>query len=127
MPEKGYLKFYEMDIWKDAFELQKEIFILTKTFPKHERYGLSGQMDDASNSVCANIAECHGRYHFADKIRVLYIVRGEIEETQSHLLIAESRSYITTEIMKHLAQRYEQLKIKINNTILDYRQRKNNE
>ncbi|OGH73890.1 MAG: hypothetical protein A3C90_03340 [Candidatus Magasanikbacteria bacterium RIFCSPHIGHO2_02_FULL_51_14] len=115
-----YSKFYQTEIWKEAYELQKEVFAMTQTFPKHERYGLGSQLDNSSNSVCANIAEEHGRYYFADKVRVLYIVRGEIEETQSHLIVAQSRGYATKEKSTELVHRYEKLAIRINGRIGDF-------
>lgn len=113
----GHKKFYEMDIWKEAFELQKEIFGITQTFPRNEMYSLTSQTNDSSESVCSNIAESHGRFHYADKIRVLFIARGELEETQSHLIVAASRMYMTKETSTHFVDRYEKLKIKLNNYI----------
>ncbi|PIP18118.1 MAG: four helix bundle protein, partial [Parcubacteria group bacterium CG23_combo_of_CG06-09_8_20_14_all_35_9] len=71
----------------------------------------------SANSVIANIAEAHGRYHFADKIRVLYISRGEVEETQSHLRVALGRNYISKDDFEYLDNEYEGLKIGINNYI----------
>lgn len=121
---KKYLKFYETGIWQEAYGLQKEVFALTKDFPKNERYGLSSQLDDSSNSVCANIAEEHGRYYFADKMRVLYIVRGELQETQSHLIVAKSRGYVTKEKCTELVNRYEKLMIRINGRIRDFSDKK---
>ncbi|HAZ28568.1 MAG TPA: four helix bundle protein [Candidatus Magasanikbacteria bacterium] len=127
MQRRAYQKFYEMDIWKEAFGLQKEIFLLTQKFPKGELYGLISQLHNSCNSIPANIAESHGRYYYADKIRVLYTVRGEIEETQSHLMVAESRLYISQNDSERLTQKYESLKVRINNYISDLRERKNKE
>jgi len=114
-----------MDIWKDGYELQKEIFELVKVFPKEEVYGLISQFNRSANSILANIAEAHGRYHYADRIRVLYISRGEIEETQSHLLVASSRGYITEDKAFSFIERYENLKKKVNGYINNLSQEKN--
>ena len=121
---KEYQKFYQLDIWKEAFDLQKEIFELTRQFPSEERYGLISQTNDSADSILANIAESHGRFYFADKIRVLYIVRGELEETQSHILVAQSRKYMEKEICAKLIDRYEKLKMKINVYIGDLMRQK---
>lgn len=120
MGGKEYKKFYETDLWQDAYELQKEVFALTKNFSKDERFGLNSQLNNSSNSVCANIAEEHGRYYFKDKIRVLYIVRGELEETQSHLIVAQSREYLPREKCTELVNKYEKLKMKLNGRISDF-------
>ena len=94
--------------------LKKEIFKFVQTFPNSEQYGLISQLNRSTNSVCANLAESHGRFHYADKVRVLYIVRGEIEEIQSHIIVAVSRGYIKKETGVVPIDKYEKLKMKIN-------------
>ena len=84
-----------------------EIYEITATFPKEEKYGLCGQMRDSANSVIANIAEAHGRYYFADKVRVLYTSSGECEETRSHLRVALGLKYIDKKVFGKLDQEYE--------------------
>ena len=49
--------FRELNVYKKAFELQQEIFSLTKRFPKEELYSLTDQIRRASRSIGANIAE----------------------------------------------------------------------
>jgi len=101
-------------IWQKASELVKKIYFLTREFPREERFGLTDQMHRSANSVAANIAEAHGRYHFADKIRVLYQARGECFETQSHLSIALNLGYITKEVFVRIDKEYEGLGVGIN-------------
>lgn len=123
---EDYKKFYQMDLWKDAFELQKEVFEIVKNFPNNEEFGLISQLNRSTNSILANLAEAHGRYYFLDKIRVLYISRGEIQEVQSHLMVANSRAYITREREVELIAKYEKIKMKINKYISSlYTQNKN--
>jgi four helix bundle protein len=49
--------FRDLKVYKKAFELQQEIFEITKRFPKEERYSLTDQMRRASRSIGGNIAE----------------------------------------------------------------------
>ena len=98
--------FYELNIWKKGYALLIEIYKITATFPKEEKYGLSSQMRNAANSVIANIAESHGRYYFADKARVLYTSRGECEETRSHLRVALGLKYIDKKTFDYLDTEY---------------------
>jgi four helix bundle protein len=86
-----------------------EIYKITATFPKEEKYGLTAQIRDSANSVIANIAEAHGRYYFADKARVLYTSRGECEETRSHLRVAFGLEYIDKKVFINLDMEYEGL------------------
>ncbi|OGM33097.1 hypothetical protein A2803_02050 [Candidatus Woesebacteria bacterium RIFCSPHIGHO2_01_FULL_44_21] len=106
--------FRDLLIWQKASELVKKIYFLTREFPREERFGLTDQMHRSANSVAANIAEAHGRYHFADKIRVLYQARGECFETQSHLSIALNLGYITKEVFVRIDKEYEGLGVGIN-------------
>jgi len=101
--------FYDLKIWQNGYALLMEIYKLSASFPKEEQYGLTNQLRNSANSVIANIAEAHGRYYFADKVRVLYTARGEAEETRSHLMVALGRKYITQEVFNRLDKGYEGL------------------
>ena len=109
--------FYDLNIWKKGYALLMEIYKITATFPKEEKYGLTAQLRDSGNSVIANIAEAHGRYYFADKARVLYMSRGECQETRSHLRVALGLSYIDKTVFNHLDEEYEGLSKGINSYI----------
>ena len=117
MLQHDYKKFYQLDVWQEGFELMKEIYEISSKYPDEEKFALISQSRRSANSVIANTAEAHGRYHFKDKIRIYYIVRGEIEETQSHLWVAYSQKYIKKEKWLGLEKRYEKVKIRVNNQI----------
>lgn len=61
--------FRDLLVYKKARHLSREIFGLTKTFPKEEMYSLTDQIRRSSRSVGANLAEAWAkrRYekHFA--------------------------------------------------------------
>jgi four helix bundle protein len=109
--------FNKMKIWQIGYDLVMEIYEVTSKFPDIEKYALVQQMIKAANSVIANIAESHGRYYYLDKIRVMYISRGEAEEVQSHLSVASGRDYLSKDKFNDLINRYENLIIKINEQI----------
>jgi len=101
--------FYELKIWQKGYELLMKIYDLTSKFPKEEKYGLTSQLRNSANSVIGNIAEAHGRYYFADKVRVLYTSRGEAKETRSHLRVAYGLKYFEKNIFLWLDKEYEGL------------------
>ena len=109
--------FYDLKIWQEAHNLFLDIYRVTVDYPPEEKYCLVKDTRRSANSVCANIAEAHGRYFYADKIRVLYIARGEVEETQSHLINGKSLGYLSEEKFKKLNDRYENLNSSINQYI----------
>jgi four helix bundle protein len=70
---KGFVKDYtDLLAYRTGFRLSKEIFEVTKEFPKEEMYFLTDQFRRAIRAVGANIAEAWGkrRYekHFVSKL-----------------------------------------------------------
>ena len=114
MEGKEYRDFYQLPIWREGYELLMLIYNISEKFPDWEKYALSSQIIRSANSIIANIAEAHGRFSFNDKIRVLYIARGELAETRSHLAVALGRKYINDVKFKNINIRYCDLAKKIN-------------
>lgn len=70
---KGFVRDYtDLVAYRTSFKLSKEIFEVTKQFPREEMYSLTDQFRRAVRSVGANIAEAWGkrRYekHFVSKL-----------------------------------------------------------
>ncbi len=86
--------FYDLDAWKIGHKLVLEIYKMTDNFPSSEKYGVVSQLQRASSSVTANIAEGFARYHYKDKIRFYYQARGSVAEVQNFLLLAKDLKYI---------------------------------
>lgn len=89
--------YKELDAWKKSMELVKHVYLLIKTFPKEELYGLTSQVKRAAVSVPANIAEGIGRNHKKDTIQFLHISRGSLYELETLLNIAEMIDILKTE------------------------------
>ena len=54
----GMVKNYrDLDVWRKSMDLVIWCYEVTKSFPKHELYGLTSQLQRAAVSVPANIAE----------------------------------------------------------------------
>lgn len=98
-----------------------EIYEITERFPADEKYNLKSQMRNSANSIISNIAESHGRYYFADKVRVLFNSRGEVDETRSHLRVANGRKYIDDNTFNRIDKSYEDLTKGINGYIKSLR------
>lgn len=109
--------FWDLEIWKLGHDLLMKVYKLTSRYPVEEKYGLISQTRNSANSVIANIAESHGRYFFADKTRVLYISRGEVEETRSHLRVAPGLKYLNTNEFEEIDKQYEVLAKMVNSYI----------
>ena len=80
--------YQTLDVWKKGMELVKEIYLVTKSYPKEELFALTSQTKRSSTSIPANIAEGMGRRYKKDTIHFLHIARGSIYELETHLNIA---------------------------------------
>ena len=109
-----YKDFNDLDIWKDAYDFLMRIYKISYNFPSEEKFSLTSQIRRSANSVVANIAESHGRFNFADKVRVLYISRGEVAETRSHVAVAYGLGYISKKEFEYFNKDYKRLAKKIN-------------
>ena len=86
--------YKNLEAWKHSMQLVKEIYILTKTFPKEEIYALSSQLKRAAVSIPSNIAEGCGRNYKKDTIQFLHIARGSLYETETQVEIAVMNNFI---------------------------------
>ncbi|GAG05375.1 unnamed protein product [marine sediment metagenome] len=83
-----------MRIWQIGIEVVKDIYILTKKFPKEELYGLTSQIRRSAISIPSNIAEGFRRYHNKEYRQFLYITLGSCAELETQIIIANELDYI---------------------------------
>lgn len=99
--------FRELKVYQLSRQLSKEIFLISKKFPKEEMYSLTDQIRRSSRSVGAQIAESWAkrRYekHFVSK---LTDADGEQLETQHWIDTAIDCDYITQEEAQKLLDDY---------------------
>ena len=106
-----YVKsFRELEVYRLSREVSKEIFILSKDFPKEEKYSLTDQMRRSSRSVGAQIAEAWGkrRYemHFISK---LTDADAEQLETQHWLEVSGECQYLDSHMTEGLLHKCESI------------------
>ncbi len=108
----------KLEVWvraKDfAIAVYKEV---TPHLPSDEKWNLTQQLKRAAQSIPANIAEGHGRFHFLDNVRFCYIARGSLTEVQSHMALAHDLGYLPEEIYKRMTTHAESIGKQLNNYI----------
>jgi four helix bundle protein len=98
--------FRDLNVYKAAFELQQEIFTITKSFPKEELFSLTDQMRRSSRSIGANIAESwQKRRYVAHFVSKLSDADGEQAETQHWLDTSFACKYISNEEHRKLLEK----------------------
>lgn len=102
--------FQQLDVWKRAHALTLEVYRLSAGFPTQERYGLTSQLQRASASIGANLAEGCGRETDADFNRFVQIARGSACEVEYHLLLARDLSLLDGEVHQTLNANINEIK-----------------
>ncbi len=86
--------FRKFDIWELAMQISDELFVITKTLPDAEKFGLISQMNRCAVSLPSNIAEGCSRTSDKEFARFLEISLGSSFELQTQLEICIRRKYI---------------------------------
>jgi four helix bundle protein len=100
----------DLQVYQRAFDAQKQIFQITKRFPKEETYSLTDQIRRSSRSVCANLAEAWRKRRYEGAfIAKLSDSEGEAAETQVWLECAMGCRSITPEQLQTLHECYDSI------------------
>ncbi len=89
--------FEKLEVWKDAIELSKNIYLVTKSFPDSEKFGLVNQLRRASNSVSSNLAEGTSRITNKDKAHFTTMAYSSLMEVLNHLVLSKELGFLKKE------------------------------
>ena len=90
--------FEKLEVWNDARNLVKMIYLQTNNFPERERFGLSSQMQRAVVSIVSNIAEGVSRNSVKEKIRFVELAYGSLMELYCQLYVSVDLDYLTPDM-----------------------------
>jgi four helix bundle protein len=104
----GARSFRELKVYVSAREAAQKIFLVSKDFPREERYALTDQIRRSSRAVKAMLAEAWARRRYkAAFINKIDEALGEANETQSWLDDALDSHYLLAVDFKELNDRYQ--------------------
>lgn len=90
--------FRDLIVYQKAYHLAMEIFEITKSFPKDEKYSLTDQIRRSSRSITSNIAEAWAkRIYIKSFVSKLSDSLGEEYETENWLDYSKDCKYIDEE------------------------------
>ena len=87
-------KHHDLHVWQEARILVKDIYTVTKQFPREEVYALTSQMRRAAVSVPSNISEGAARTSKKEFLQFLSIARGSLSEQETQVLLAGDLGYL---------------------------------
>ncbi len=115
--------YQKLEVWKQSMQLLKEVYVLTKKYPKEELFALTSQTKRAAVSVPSNIAEGMGRNYKKDTIQFLHIARGSLYELETLLNIAVMVEIITEHDFHVFPNKIDEVIRMLNGLIRKYEQR----
>jgi four helix bundle protein len=90
----GFDRFEDIEAWRRARELTKEIYVLTSAGSFSRDFGLIDQMRSAAVSIMSNIAEGFGRGGNREFVQFLWVAKGSASELQAQCYVALDAGYI---------------------------------
>ena len=87
--------FTDLETWRLARELRRDVYVACKAFPKEEAFGLTSQIKRAAISITANIAEGFGRFSYQENIQFCRQSRGSVYEVRDHLVAATDAGFLS--------------------------------
>ena len=91
-----------LKVWERSQRLTLGVYESTRSFPREELFGLTGQLRRAASSIAANVAEGYGRGGDAELGRFLKIARGSASELAYHLVLARDLTHLEASRFEHL-------------------------
>jgi four helix bundle protein len=102
--------YRDLRVYQAAFELQQEIFEVSKAFPKEEMFSLTNQIRRSSRAIGANLSESWQKRRYpAHFINKLSDSDAEQAETQHWLDTALHCKYISRGIHATLLERCQEI------------------
>jgi four helix bundle protein len=111
--------FTDLVVWQKAHHFVLQTYVVTKSFPRDEKFGLTSQFRRAAVSVAANIAEGFKKKGRPDKVRFLNIAQGSLEECRYYLFLARDLGYCEVSSLMKDVEAVSKLLERYSSTILD--------
>jgi len=103
--------FKDLIVYQKAYKLAMEIFEISKSFPKEEKYSLTDQMRRSSRSVTSCIAESWAKRRYEKSfVNKLTDSLGEENETEVWLDYSKDCKYLQNEIHVTLLNEYDEVR-----------------
>ena len=100
--QREFRTFEDLEVYQVAREFRKKMYGVTRTLPDFEKFDLASQIRRAAVSLTNNIAEGHGRYHFADQVRFFLGSRGSLQELIDDVNVCADEKYLEMEQIDRL-------------------------
>jgi len=106
--------FEKLEVWKNARNFVKDIYVMTEYFPDAEKFGLTSQIRRATVSITANIAEGFSRKTRTEKARFINISYSSAWEVINLLILSSDLKLIKEDEYLELRKKLEHITNQLN-------------
>ena len=92
----------KLDLLLKAEKVCDAIWAEATRWERFKKETIGSQLIRAADSIGANVAEGHGRYHYGEKLNFMYYARGSLFETQYWLRRCQNRSLIKPDVLESI-------------------------
>ena len=96
--------YEDLLVWQKGMALVKMVYLITRAFPRDERFGLVSQMRRAAISVPSNIAEGQARHSTGEFVQFISIAEGSVAELNTQLLLSVELGFCTSDLIRESAE-----------------------
>lgn len=98
------MKITELEVWKAAMDLAKDVYELSNNFPEVENYGLAYQLRRTVTNIPSNIAAAASRKYGKESLRHLFKAKSFIYDAETQIYLAEKLGYISEEELNKILE-----------------------
>ena len=109
VPQGGVRRFEDLVAWQKARQLTAAVYQISREGLFARDFALSGQIQRASVSIMANIAEGFERNRPAEFHQFLSTAKASCAEVRSHLYVALDAGYLTESQCQQLVELAEEV------------------
>jgi four helix bundle protein len=106
--------FEKLRVWESARQLARNVYGLTRSFPRAEICGLTSQINRAAISVAANLAGGSARTSRKDQAHFSQIAYGSLMELACLLIIAVDVEYLSAAAETKVREQIEEVSRQLN-------------
>jgi four helix bundle protein len=106
--------FEKLDVWQRSIDLVKDIYLLTKSFPDDEKFGIISQVRRAAVSVPNNISEGTSRTSPKDQANFIQLAYSSLMEVLNLMIVSKRLQYINEDQYLPIREAIEEISNKLN-------------
>jgi four helix bundle protein len=86
--------YKDLEVWQKSVAFTTKVYLITRTFPKTEQFGITSQIQRSAVSIPSNLAEGSKKSR-KEFLHFIKISQGSAAELETQLIISYNLSYLS--------------------------------